>query len=183
MLVLDRADVAALLSPPRCLEAMEGAMIALIEGRAVLPPRTVLPLPDGAAALFMPAALATPSIVGTKVVTICPGNHRHGLASHHAGLLAFEAERGTPVALLDDRLAALEEAGELLVPMAEGAVDATHIRADLGEVAAGRHPGRIDDREVTLFKSVGLAIQDLAAAAVVIAEAERRGSGRRIDWS
>ena len=325
MLLLSRSDVEALLRPAACLEAMESVMIALAAHRAVQAPRTVIPLhEDRDSALFMPAVLEDPPMLGTKVVTIYPGNHRHGIASHHGGLLVFEAENGRPIALVegssltairtaavtalatrllsrpdsrvlallgtgvqarshltalaairdfdevriwsprtesrqafletmgpvadgrllavdtaeeavrgadvvttvsasrrpivdadwiaagthlnavgastattreldsvtvatascfvDHRPAALEEAGELLLPMAEGIVDETHIRAALGEVAAGRHPGRAAEDEITLFKSVGLAVQDLAAAARVIEEAERRQVGSRMEW-
>lgn len=69
--------------------------------------------------------------------------------------------------VVDHRPAALEEAGDLIGPLQEGLITESHIRADLGEIVLGQAPGRQDDREVTFFKSVGVAIQDLCAAARV----------------
>ena len=300
-------------------------MVALFEGDTLLPSRTVLPLADGASALFMPAVISEPALLGTKVVAIHPDNHRLGVPSHHGALVVFRADDGRPVALIegssvtairtaavsalatdllaspscrrlailgsgvqarshlealqrvrefeevrvwspraasrtafaeavsadatyslravdtpkeavrhaevvvtatsspepllelgwlapgahvnavgastattreidtetvaqaalvvDSRSAALEEAGEILLPISDGRLDSAHIRSELGGVAAGREPGRLTADEITLFKSVGLAVQDLAAAAVVISRAEELGVGRTVDWS
>ncbi len=84
--------------------------------------------------------------------------------------------------VVDDRDAALEEAGDLLIPISEGVVGPDHICADLGNLALGRERGRRSVREVTLFKSVGLAVQDVAAANAALREARRRGLGRTLEW-
>jgi ornithine cyclodeaminase/alanine dehydrogenase-like protein (mu-crystallin family) len=55
-----------------------------------------------------------------------------------------------------------------------------HIHAELGEIVAGKATGRTSAHEVTLFKSVGVAIQDLAAATRVLEQAEVRGFGRMV---
>ncbi|HOV03505.1 MAG TPA: ornithine cyclodeaminase family protein, partial [Kaistiaceae bacterium] len=68
---------------------------------------------------------------------------------------------------VDTRAGALEEGGDLADPIARGVVSAADIRADLADLVAGRHPGRSAAEEVTLFKSVGTAIEDLAAARLV----------------
>jgi ornithine cyclodeaminase len=65
---------------------------------------------------------------------------------------------------VDRRESALAESGDVLIPMQEGAVNADHIRGDIGEVLVGAVPGRESPDQVTLFKSLGLAIEDLAAA-------------------
>jgi ornithine cyclodeaminase len=82
---------------------------------------------------------------------------------------------------VDRRESAFGEAGDLLIPIEEGAVAETHVRAELGEVLLGRHPGRRSADEITLFKSLGLAIEDLAAAQVVYRNAERSGAGTRVE--
>jgi ornithine cyclodeaminase/alanine dehydrogenase-like protein (mu-crystallin family) len=56
------------------------------------------------------------------------------------------------------------ESGDLLVPITEGKITADHIYAEIGEIASGETPGRTGDEEITLYKSMGLAIQDAAAA-------------------
>jgi ornithine cyclodeaminase len=65
---------------------------------------------------------------------------------------------------VDSREAALTEAGDLLIPIEEGVIGPEHIKADLAELVAGRSPGREGGAEVTLFKSLGLAVEDAAAA-------------------
>ncbi len=74
---------------------------------------------------------------------------------------------------VDHRAAALEEAGDLLMPLREGRITAEHVRTELGEVIANRAAGRRTMNEVTLFKSVGLAGQDLFAAARALENARR----------
>jgi ornithine cyclodeaminase len=79
---------------------------------------------------------------------------------------------------VDSRLGATSEAGDLIIPMQEGAFDATRIAGELGEVAAGRKPGRTAAREVTIFKSLGMAVEDVAAAHLAFMKASARGLGR-----
>jgi ornithine cyclodeaminase/alanine dehydrogenase-like protein (mu-crystallin family) len=67
----------------------------------------------------------------------------------------------------DTRAGALKEGGDLAQPLASGLIVAGDVRADLYDLARGTHPGRASDDEITLFKSVGTAIEDLAAAILV----------------
>ena len=83
--------------------------------------------------------------------------------------------------VVDTRESALAEAGDLLIPMSKGLITADWIHAELGEVVTGRRPGRTSDREVTLFKSVGVALQDVAAAAAAYRQARAMGLGRTLD--
>lgn len=78
---------------------------------------------------------------------------------------------------VDHREAAVAEAGDLLIPLREGLIAGCGSWTELGEVAAGRRPGRTSADEVTLFKTVGVAIQDLVAADAALAAAERLGLG------
>jgi alanine dehydrogenase len=79
---------------------------------------------------------------------------------------------------VDSRTGATSEAGDIIIPMKEGAFDASHIAAELGEVAAGRTTGRTSPREVTIFKSLGMAVEDVAAAHLAFTKASERGLGR-----
>jgi alanine dehydrogenase len=67
---------------------------------------------------------------------------------------------------------------------AEGAIGPDHIQAELGELLAGGsgHPGRTGEREITIFESLGLAVEDLAAAALAYRIAWDRGLGTWIDF-
>jgi ornithine cyclodeaminase/alanine dehydrogenase-like protein (mu-crystallin family) len=80
--------------------------------------------------------------------------------------------------VVDQRSAALEEAGDLLTAIREGVITAEHVRCDLGELLTGRVEGRCDPEQITLFKSVGLAVQDLFATVRAFENARRRGLGQ-----
>lgn len=79
--------------------------------------------------------------------------------------------------VVDRRESALNEAGDFLIPRAEGAITDAHIVGELGEVLLGTVPGRRSSAELTVFKSLGLAIEDLAAAHHVLQKAEARKIG------
>ena len=70
--------------------------------------------------------------------------------------------------VVDTYTAALAEAGDLLIPMEEGVIGREHIAADLHELLAGKKPGRTSSSEITLFKSVGCALEDLATAELLV---------------
>jgi alanine dehydrogenase len=75
------------------------------------------------------------------------------------------------------------EAGEYRLALEEGVIDEGHLQAELGEVLIGKHPGRTSDDEITLFRSLGLAVEDLAATRLVYERAMERGMGTQVDLS
>jgi ornithine cyclodeaminase/alanine dehydrogenase-like protein (mu-crystallin family) len=77
----------------------------------------------------------------------------------------------------DRRESAENEAGDFVLARKEGAVGPEHIRAELGEVLAGMAPGRGADAEITIFESLGIAVEDLAAADHVVRRARAEGAG------
>jgi ornithine cyclodeaminase/alanine dehydrogenase-like protein (mu-crystallin family) len=79
--------------------------------------------------------------------------------------------------IVDRRESALNEAGDFLIPRREGAITDAHIVGELGDVLLGRVPGRTAAKEITIFKSLGIAVEDLAAAHHVLRRAEERGVG------
>jgi ornithine cyclodeaminase len=81
---------------------------------------------------------------------------------------------------VDRRESALNEAGDLLIPIREGAVKPDHIQAELGQVIIGEDPGRRSDGEFTLFKSLGLSVEDVASAAFVAQRARETGIGQTV---
>jgi ornithine cyclodeaminase len=84
---------------------------------------------------------------------------------------------------VDSLAAALKEAGDLLLPIAEGAIDAGHIVGELGALAHGRLAGRTAPADVTIFKSLGLAVEDMVAARLVVDRARAAGLGHSFDLS
>lgn len=83
--------------------------------------------------------------------------------------------------IVDSREAALKEAGDIMIPIAEGIISQDHIHAELGEVITGKKNGRESDREITVFKSQGLAIQDVSTARKVYELAVSKGTGKELD--
>ena len=77
-----------------------------------------------------------------------------------------------------DRLeSAMNEAGDILIPLSEGLITKDHVRGEIGQVLVGAVPGREADSEVTLFKSLGFAVEDLTAAEFVLDEGARHNLG------
>jgi alanine dehydrogenase len=82
---------------------------------------------------------------------------------------------------VDSREACWAEAGDLIIPESKHLISESDIEAELGELVSGMKPGRSNDTEVTFFKSVGNAVQDVAVASHVFAEAERLGLGTSVE--
>jgi ornithine cyclodeaminase/alanine dehydrogenase-like protein (mu-crystallin family) len=83
---------------------------------------------------------------------------------------------------VDSREAVLREAGDILVPRTEGLLGAAEPLTEIGAVHAGHHPGRGEDSEVTLFKSVGLPVEDAVACDVIYQRAVATASGHDITF-
>ena len=93
---------------------------------------------------------------------------------------AREADSATLAAgrlFVDRRESAENESGDYLTPLREGLIGPDHIRGELGEVLVGARPGRSSETEITIFKSLGLAVEDLAAARFVYERARQSGAG------
>jgi ornithine cyclodeaminase len=322
--ILNQADVARLLPMGECIEAMVRALVALAQGQAQLPLRTVLRLPEGKGFFgVMPGELRSPLALGAKIISVFPGNEGTELDSHQGMVVLFDPETGAPRALLDAssitairtaavsgvatralarddagdlailgsgvqarthleamqvvrklrrvrvwsrrlesaeafarwsaghfgtpvevaasaeaasrgadlictvtasptpvlqadwvaagchinavgsssprnreldaalmrrgrlivdrRESALNEAGDFLLARQEGAIGDDHIQGELGEVLTGRVAGRTRSGEITIFKSLGLAVEDLAAADLVLGKAAANGVGTLIE--
>ncbi|MEU0541614.1 ornithine cyclodeaminase family protein [Nocardia sp. NPDC005978] len=83
--------------------------------------------------------------------------------------------------VVDSRLSALHESGDVLIPLRAGVFGAEHVADELGEVLIGAKPGRTDPAQITLFNSLGVGLQDLATARLLVDLARRRGIGTDID--
>jgi alanine dehydrogenase len=111
------------------------------------------------------------------------------IGTHINGVGSFtpEAQEIPPETVLrakvvvDSREAALAEAGDLVIPLNKGKISPSHIYAEIGELAAGKLPGRESRQELTFFKSVGLAIQDVAVASFVLQNGEKLGLGKEFE--
>ncbi|WP_263701845.1 ornithine cyclodeaminase family protein [Bacillus thuringiensis] len=84
--------------------------------------------------------------------------------------------------VVESKEAALEETGDLQVPIQEGLFKASDIHAELGQIISGKKAGRESDEEITVFKSVGLAVVDIIVAKYLYERAMERGVGNRIEF-
>lgn len=321
--VLSRDDIHDLLPMPTCIDLMEPTMIAVSEGRAVLPLRSAMKMPGDIGAFGMMAGyLETAAMFGIKLVSLFPRNAGTGHSSHLGMLVLFETDHGYPVGMLDaaevtairtaaasglatrllarpeaqvlailgtgeqarrhleamvavrpirevrvwgrniakakafaqlareeygitieipdtvaDAVAAadiicttthapepilegawvaqgthlnivgssipstaeidealvarsrffvdfrestINQGGEYLRALGAGVIGPDHIVGEIGEVAAGRVQGRTRDEEITLYKSLGVAAQDIAAGHFVLNHASRQGVGQLV---
>jgi ornithine cyclodeaminase/alanine dehydrogenase-like protein (mu-crystallin family) len=112
-----------------------------------------------------------------------PGAHVNAVGASTP--LARELDTATVAAsalFCDSRESLRNEAAEFALALGEGLIAGEeHVRGELGEVLAGIAPGRQDDRELTLFRSLGLAVEDLAAAELAVAVATERGIGTEVE--
>ena len=122
---------------------------------------------------------STPLFDGSKVK---PGTHINGIGSHTPNARELDTAIIKRSKIVGDSLeACLKEAGDIMIPLAEGAIKQTHFHAELGEIVLGRKAARANQQEITLFKSNGLAIQDAAAAKLVYDRARQAGIGKDVE--
>ena len=113
---------------------------------------------------------------------LAPGAHVNAVGSSVASARELDAEAVRHSRFfVDRRESALHESGDLLSAIREGVVDTSHIAADLGEVLIGQAAGRQTHEEITIFESLGLAVEDLAAAAFVAEQAQAGGIGSWVE--
>jgi ornithine cyclodeaminase/alanine dehydrogenase-like protein (mu-crystallin family) len=142
---------------------------------------------DSAAAAVRAADIVCAATSATSPVfddaDLKPGAHINGVGSYRPTMQEVPtATVARARVVVDHRPAALAEAGDLLVPIEQGKFSAGSIVAELGEIVVGRAGGRTDENQITFFKSVGVAVQDLAAASRIWDNAQRLNAGTRVRW-
>lgn len=143
--------------------AANAARLAHALAEEGLPARAV-PTPDPAGADIVAAAtLSTAPLV--RGADLRPGTHVDLVGAYRSDMRESDgATLARATLVVDTRAGALAEAGDIVQAIAEGAISEGTIAADLAELCRGTHPGRRDAAEITVFKSVGWAGEDLAAA-------------------
>jgi ornithine cyclodeaminase/alanine dehydrogenase-like protein (mu-crystallin family) len=114
---------------------------------------------------------------------ITEGAHINAVGTYSAA--AREIDTSTMAAarvFVDRRESALNEAGDYLLAAREGAIGPEHIKGELGEVLNGKVAGRQSAGQITLFKSLGLAVEDLAAAEYVFTQAQKNNAGSWVNF-
>jgi ornithine cyclodeaminase len=114
-----------------------------------------------------------------------PGAHVNSVGYNTAGREVDGATFRDALLVVESRSAALAPpptgSNDIAMAIAEGAMTAKQIHAELGELVSGARPGRANESQITLYKSVGVAVQDAAAAAMVLESARKAGVGRTIE--
>jgi ornithine cyclodeaminase/alanine dehydrogenase-like protein (mu-crystallin family) len=116
---------------------------------------------------------------------LAPGMHVTSVGYNMAGREIDDATIADALVCVESRAAVLAPApagsNDLIEPIRDGVIDEGHIHAELGELVAGTRRGRTSRDQITLYKSVGVAVQDAAAAALVLAAARARNIGREVE--
>ena len=112
-----------------------------------------------------------------------PGTHVNAVGGRPPRMVELDSATIADSGFYVDRRESTEnEAGDYLRAREEGAIGPDHIRAEIGEVLVGAGPGRRDDQEITVFRSMGLAVEDLAAAEYVLGRARETGAGTTVEF-
>jgi ornithine cyclodeaminase len=111
-----------------------------------------------------------------------PGTHINAVGAYtHAMQEVPAATVARARVVVDSVEAALAEAGDLVAPLAASLVTREQLSTELGQVVSGERPGRTGPQQITLFKSVGNAVQDIAVARFAVERAEQTGRGQRVE--
>lgn len=116
---------------------------------------------------------------------LAPGAHVTSVGYNPQGREVDDATIVDALVVVESRAAALAPvpagANDLLEPIEQGLIGADHVHAEVGELVEGSRPGRSSPKQITLYKSVGVAVQDGAAAALVLRAAREHGVGREVE--
>jgi alanine dehydrogenase len=116
---------------------------------------------------------------------LAPGAHVTSVGYNPRGREIDDATVTDALVVVESRAAALAPvpagSNDLLEPIERGLIGADHVHAEIGELIEGRRAGRTSPEQVTLYKSVGVAVQDGVAATLVLSAARERGAGREVD--
>jgi ornithine cyclodeaminase len=154
--------------------------MALADSPGVTAADTIAAACDGADVICAVTASSEPIL---SQATIPHGCHVNAAGSSIATTRELD---GTAMAngslFVDRRESTLNESGDYLLALREGAIGPDHIRAEIGDVLLGRRPGRVSVEEITIYKSLGVAVQDLAAAELAVQRARERGVGMEVPF-
>lgn len=115
---------------------------------------------------------------------LSPGAHVNAVGACFAASRELDTEAVRRSRLFTDcRESCVNEAGDFLIPLAEGAIGDAHLLGEIGEVFVGRLPGRLSPDDVTVYESLGIAIEDLASAHEIRRRALEQNAGVWLEWS
>jgi ornithine cyclodeaminase len=111
-----------------------------------------------------------------------PGVHINGIGSFTPEMQEIPSQTVVrSKVIVDSRSASMAEAGDLIIPLKEGLINEEHIHGEIGEIAVGKIAARESEDEIIFFKSVGLAVQDVAVGELIQRQAEQLGLGKEVE--
>ena len=114
---------------------------------------------------------------------VADGAHINAVGSSVAAARELDSAAVAAASLfVDRRESTVNESGDYLMALREGAIAEGHIRAELGEILTGKSRGRTSPNEITLFKSLGIAVEDLASAQFLLEKGTRLGRGTVVEF-
>jgi alanine dehydrogenase len=150
-------------------------------GVSVEPVSRVEQAVSGADIICTTTASTEPILMGKW---LSPGAHVNAVGASLPGFRELDSDAVIMGSLFTDRRESLyNEADDFRIPLKEGKIKEDHLKGEIGEVLIGKVPGRTNDREITIFKSLGIAVEDLASAHYVYTRAQERGLGTWVDFS
>ncbi|HUP31463.1 MAG TPA: ornithine cyclodeaminase family protein [Gaiellaceae bacterium] len=153
--------------------------------RRARPQLTVEPVASAREAVEGADVICTVSTASEPVLRyewLKPGCHVNGVGSHSPGAREIDGETMLRARVaVDNRVAALGECGDCMIPVAEGLFGEEHVSDEIGEILIGAKPGRTDERQITVYQSNGTAAQDVVTAKIVYERARARGIGSAIE--
>jgi ornithine cyclodeaminase/alanine dehydrogenase-like protein (mu-crystallin family) len=148
-------------------------------GIAIEPVASARDAVQGADLICTTTAARTPVLLGEW---LAPGAHVNAVGACFPASRELDTEAVRRSRLfVDCRESALHEAGDFLIPKQEGALDDSHILGELNDVLVGNVRGRTSPADITLFKSLGIGVEDVAAVHYLYEQAKRQGAGARVD--
>ncbi len=165
-------------------QAQAAAFVAEMAGVGSIPPN-VQAVMDAATAVRDADIICTATTSSTPVFDgrdLKPGVHINAIGSYQPTVQEIDAKTvQRALVVVDSREAVLAETGDLILPIQQGLITAAHIHAELGEIIAGMKNGRTHPKQITLFKSVGTAVQDALAGRMALENATQMGLGTLLD--
>jgi alanine dehydrogenase len=132
----------------------------------------------GADVVVLATASATPVV---EDAWVAPGAHVVSVGACRPNQREMDPQLVARARLVvDSRDSAFQESGDIVLGLAEGRFTHAHVAAELGEVVSGQVPGRMSDTEITVFKSLGLAVEDLVAAHLAYQRASAQACYKQI---
>jgi ornithine cyclodeaminase/alanine dehydrogenase-like protein (mu-crystallin family) len=145
----------------------------------------VQPVDDLTGALAETDVVCTATTSTTPVYNhadIRPGTHINAIGAFQPTMQEIPVETLlNSYVVVDSVEAAIEEAGDLQIPLNKGEISRDAISVELGNLVSGSAEGRTSDDQITFFKSVGNAVQDIIVARYAVEEAEKQGRGQQFD--